>query len=288
MDWRTIPSLTALRAFEATARLESFSAAARELNVTHAAISQQVRALEEDLGVGLVYRDGRTMALTADGAQLAEALRDGFETIKAGVLDIRDRDAAQPLKISLTPAFATQWLMPRLGRFWKEHPDTPISLHPDRRIVDMRRDGMDLAIRFGAGDWPGLQSEYFIPAGYMIVAAPELLQGKTPTIAEMEKMPWVMEPNRPEPLAWLKGLGMDTDALNINFIPTEELAIAAARQGYGLYVELEALGEKDLHEGRLNLVHSKCEKTPAYFLVSRPGIVKPAQKTFVRWLKSEL
>ena len=288
MDWRTIPSLTALRAFESTARLESFSAAARELNVTHAAVSQQVRALEDDLGVGLVYRDGRTMALTADGAQLADALRDGFETIQTGVRDILDRDAAQPLKISLTPAFATQWLMPRLGRFWRAHPDVPIALHPDRRVVDLTREGMDMAIRFGKGDWPGVDSEFLVPGTHMIVAAPRFLKGQKPSLDDLHDMPWVLEENWPEQMEWLRGLGMDTDRLKINFVPTEELAIVAAREGYGLYIGSAALAYADLESGLLELVYSKPNDTTAYFLVCRPGRAKPAQKTFVRWLKSEI
>lgn len=288
LDWRRLPSLTALRAFEATARLGSFSAASRELNVTHAAVAQQVRGLEDSLGVTLAQREGRGVSLTPDGAQLASALRDGFGTIQAAVRDLLTREAEAPLKISLTPAFATQWLMPRLGRFWDAHSDIPVSLHPERALVDLRRDGMDLAIRFGEGDWPGVEEEFLLSAGYVIVAAPGFLRGRIPDHDEMTRMPWIVEGGRPEPLAWLRSQGFEPDSLKINFIPTDDLANAAAYQGYGLYVEPGALAVEDVKQGRLQMVYTNSDRIPAYFLVTRPGPKKPQLKTFIRWLKSEV
>ncbi len=287
LDWHHMPSLTALRAFEAMARLGSFSAAARALNVTHAAVAQQVRGLEDWLGVALAYRDGRSMALTPDGALLAAALLDGFSAIQSGVRELQSRGADQPLRISVTPAFATLWLMPRLGRFWAKHADVPISLHPDRELVDLRRDGMDLAIRFGKGDWPGVEVEYLLSAEYAVVAAPKFLDGRVPTVEDMKQMPWVAETRRPETLNWLRSQGFDPDTLDITYIPTDELAYAAACQGYGLYVEPVALADEDLRLGKLEVVYSNDARLPAYFLVTRPGVVKPALRTFVHWIRSE-
>lgn len=171
VDWKTFPSLTALRAFEAAARLQNFSRAARDLNVTHAAIAQQVRALEVDLGRELIYRQGRGLALTPEGAKLAQALTDGFHGIEVAVNDLRGTDPNAPLRVTLTPAFAAQWLIPRLGAFWKAHPEIGLSLHPEHRVTDLRRDGLDLAIRFGDGKWPGVEAEFLTSAHYIIVAA---------------------------------------------------------------------------------------------------------------------
>ena len=203
-DWPRFPSLTALRAFEATARLESFSAAARVLNVTHAAVAQQVRALEDHLGAELVYRSGRSLSLTAEGAKLATALNEGFRTIEAGLSEVQASTPGAPLRVTMTPAFAAQWLMPRLGAFWADHPDVPLSLHPDKRVIDLRREGLDLAIRFGDGTWPGLEAEFLTSAHYVIVASPDLLDGRTElTLEEMSSMPWVIEQDWPEALVWL-------------------------------------------------------------------------------------
>jgi LysR family transcriptional regulator, glycine cleavage system transcriptional activator len=120
MDWKRLPPLTALRAFAAVAQSGSFSAAARALNVTHAAVAQQVRALEEHLDQPLVARDGRALALTAEGEQLAAALNDGFATMQRGIDALRATDGDRPLRISLTAGFAAQWLMPRLRDFWSK------------------------------------------------------------------------------------------------------------------------------------------------------------------------
>jgi LysR family transcriptional regulator, glycine cleavage system transcriptional activator len=287
LDWKAFPSLTALRAFEAAARLQSFSAAARALNVTHAAIAQQVRALETDLGHDLIYREGRGMTLTPEGEKLAQAVASGFQTIAQGVAELRAVDADAPLRVTMTPVFAAQWLMPRLGAFWAAHPEVPISLYPEKRVVDLRRDQIDLAIRFGNGHWPGFISEHLTAAHSVIVGAPALLKGRLElSKEEMSAMPWVIEQDWPEALAWLKSFGLKPEAMNITYVPNEELALSAARQGYGLHVEAAALVQQEVRNGELVVVGEIKDQTLAYYLVTKPGSKKPALKTFMRWLKS--
>jgi LysR family transcriptional regulator, glycine cleavage system transcriptional activator len=283
-----LPPLTALRAFDTAARTGSFSAAARALNVTPAAIAQQVRALEAHLGQPLAFREGRGVALTDAGTRLAAGLRAGFAQMEQAVAEIVEDDRARPLRVTVTPSFAAQWLMPRLGRFWKEHPDIALSLHPEQRMVDLAAERMDLAIRFGPGRWPGVEAEPLTPAFYTVVGAPGLVgdvQTMTPT--EMARLPWVIEEGWPEQLVWLRSLGIDTDALDSTEVPTEELALSAARQGYGLHVEVSALLDDDLASGRLRAVYrSRHEDGMSYWLVTRPGPKKPALKTLMRWLKA--
>ncbi len=287
MDWRKIPSLPALRAFEAAARTGSLSEAARELNVTHAAIAQHLRTVESHLGLSLMRREGRGMTLTAAGQILSGPLTDAFDQIAAAIQSVTDTDAARPLKITLTPSFAAKWLMPRLGAFWAKHADIPLSLHPDRRSIDLTREEMDLGIRFGDGTWPGVTCDMLVPASYTIVGAPSLLQGRTNlSPAQMTALPWVIEEDWPEQLAWMRSIGIDTDAIRATRVPTEELALAAARQGYGLHVELATLIENELQDGHLLAVHCDCADTLGYYLVTPPGPVKPALRTFIRWLKS--
>jgi LysR family transcriptional regulator, glycine cleavage system transcriptional activator len=287
IDWKSFPSLTSLRAFEAAARLHSFSQAARALNVTHAAVAQQVRALEEHLGRELIYREGRGLSLTAEGAKLAQALAEGFRVIELAVQEMRTAEPGAPLRVTMTPAFAAQWLMPRLREFWAAHPDVPLSLHPEKRVVDLRREGLELGIRFGNGLWPGVESEFLTAARYVIVAAPSLLAGrKSLTNAEISAMPWVVEPDWPEAFAWLKSFGLKPDSMNITYIPTEELALSAARQGYGLHVEAEALVQQDIENGDLVEVGKIADQSLAYYLVTRPGPKRAELKTFIKWLKA--
>lgn len=287
IDWKTFPSLTALRAFEAASRLQSFSAAARTLSVTHAAVAQQVRGLEDHLGHALIYREGRGLALTSEGAKLSTALAEGFRIIDLAITDLRATDKGAPLRVTMTPAFAAQWLMPRLGAFWAAHPDVPLSIHPEKRLVDLKREPMDLGIRFGNGNWPGLEAEFLTDAHYVIVGAPSLLEGRhSLTHAEMSAMPWVIEPDWPEALVWLKSFGLNPDAMNIAYIPTEELALSAARQGYGLHVEAAALVEQDIEAGALIAVGSIRDDSLAYYMVTRPGPKRAEVKTFMKWLKA--
>jgi LysR family glycine cleavage system transcriptional activator len=284
-----LPSFTALRAFEAAARTGSFSAAGRELNVTHAAIAQQVRALEADLGVPLAFREGRGLALTGEGQRLAAALTDSFRTIGMALSEITAEGEERPLRLTITPSFASKWLMPRLGKFWRQHPDIALTLDPDDRVRDLNRDGYDLAIRYGKGGWPGAEAEMFLPTQDVVVAAPSLVGNRDElTVAEMQQMPWITEAGWPEQMAWLRSLGLDPDNLDVTEMPTEELANLAAREGLGLFVELSALAAADLKAGRLRTVYTPPkEGNFGYWIVTRPGPKNAALKTFVRWLTSE-
>lgn len=275
-----------MRAFAAVAELGGFSQAARALNVTHAAVAQQVRSLEQTLDTSLVARDGRGMALTAEGLQLAQALQDGFTTISAGVAALRAGGSDRPVRITLTASFATQWLMPRLKEFWDLHPDIALSLHPDARVLDLRRDGMDLGIRYGNGDWPGVASRFLAPARMAVAAAPDLLAGRaTLSSAEMQEMEWVLARDWPEQENYLKSLGLTPESLSRTEFVNEELSLAAARQGLGLVVESLALMEDDLEEGRLVLLHDSKDRLPAYFIVTQPGPQRAATRAFLKWLE---
>ena len=283
-----LPSLTSLRAFEAAARLGGFSAASRELNVTHAAVAQQVRGLEATLGLTLLERAGRGLTLTPEGERLATALTAGFESISAAIEDVRAGEDGRPLRVTLTPAFASQWLVPRLGRFWARHPEVPLSLHPDRQVVDLARTRMDLAIRLGDGHWAGLETEMLVPAAYTVVGAPKLLGDRTAlSPVEMAEMPWIFEEGSYEERSWLRRIGLDPETLKATTMPTEELALSAARAGYGLYVELLALLGDDLASGRLRAVHAATDPRFGFWMVRRPGPARLALRQFMRWLTAE-
>jgi LysR family glycine cleavage system transcriptional activator len=285
LDWRQLPPLTALRAFEATARRSGFSPAARELNVTHAAVAQQVRALEEHLGIPLVRRDGRALALTEEGTRLAQALSEGFGTIQSALEALRDDGAGRTVRITLTSGFAAQWLMPRLRDFWAQHPEIPITLHPDGAVVDLRRERMDLGIRYGNGSWPGVESRFLTSARLVVAGAPSLIGARERlSVEEMAALPWVLTRDWPEQPNLLRSYGLTPATLRTTELPNEDLAMAAARQGLGLIVESHALLDDDVKTGRLRVVFDPGDNLPAYFVVTPPGPQARAARIFLDWL----
>lgn len=271
-------------------RLGGFSAAGRALNVTHAAVAQQVRALEAHLGVPLVHRDGRHLAFTDEGGTLARALNEGFGAIQSALDALRAGGEERPVTVTVTPTFATNWLMPRLGRFWASHADVPISLRPDPKVLDLRRDRIDIGIRFGLGDWPGVEAEFLTSARYVVVGAPALVgAGRAVDVAEMARLPWVLEPDWPEQRNWIDCcLGIDPATLSITEFASEELSLSAARQGYGLHITSAALIEEDLKSGALRVVFDSADDNPGYYIVTPPGPVRRSARQFIRWLKSSV
>lgn len=286
MNWRDIPSLTSLRAFEAAVRHGSFSAAARDLNVTHAAIAQHVRGLEAQFGVTLMARDGRAMRPTAEGRQLAHELAEGFGAIAAGVRALMDSKLQRPLQVTMTPSFAEAWLMPRIGQFWAQHPEIEVALIPSASTIDLRRDGFDMAIRFGAGDWPGLDVEPLVMSPFVIVAAPSLARGRT--LEEMGRLDgyrWFTSEASREHFVWGRAAGLDMTRLTFTELPNNSLAQAAVRAGHGLSIQAQTLVDSDLAEGRLVALHTGQNEGLGYHMVLPKG-PRPASLTaFTRWLR---
>lgn len=286
MDWREIPSLSALRAFEAMARLGGFSSAARELNVTHAAIAQHVRGLEADLGQVLVVREGRGMGLTEAGKVLASSLQDGFAEIAGGVSATRAFGVDRPLQIATTPSFAENWLMPRIGAFWAEHPDIKLAMVPGFDLVNLKRDGFDMAIRYGRGGWEGVDSDYLVSAGNVVVATPELA-ANVPygDVDALRSQKWLHEFGRAEPHAWLKEQGLEFGPDQVSEFTMNTMVLAATRAGYGFSLQGKALVEADIVAGRLVSVFEAKKSDLAYYILTRPEDRSLDLKTLRDWLK---
>ncbi|WP_375687948.1 LysR substrate-binding domain-containing protein [Pseudooceanicola sp. LIPI14-2-Ac024] len=288
-DWRHLPSLSALRAFEATARLDGFSAAARALNVTPAAVAQQVRGLESDLGVSLVVRQGRGLALTPEGTRLTAALRDGFATIAAGVEDLRRNEARRGVRVSTTQGFAQWILMPALSRFWSAHPEIPVALDITSRLADLQNGTIDLAIRAGALDqhWPGTVTEALIRSRYLVLAAPQLAARIT-SPADMARMPWILDPRNDTEARWLAQMGIDRDSLRVTEVASPVLEVGSAVQGYGLMFGVESIVKPELDAGRLVEVPTEGLPSAAYAIVTASGPRRARVQTFIDWMKSDL
>ncbi len=290
MDWSALPPLSSLKAFEAAARHLSFSVAGRELNVTHAAVAQQVRRLEEWLASDLIYREGRGLALTEQGQLLSARLTQGFETLAEGLEELSRREEARAVKISMTPSFAGSWMMGRLGAFRSAHPEIELMLSPSPHLVDLKRDGFDLAIRFGRGDWPGLVVDPFLPSRFRIVAAPELLGGKRlENPADLAKLPWINELGLDELGTWLQSRGLEgiKAEQGVLHLPGH-MVQQAVREGQGVACTAGVFVEEDIREGRLvSLFDNDEDEETGYFLVRRTGPLRGALKTVVGWLKAE-
>ncbi|MEL6701108.1 MAG: LysR family transcriptional regulator [Pseudomonadota bacterium] len=293
----SLPSLTLLRAFEAAARHGGFSAAARELNVTHAAIAQNVRKLEVELGQSLLRREGQRMVPTSVGAQLAEALTDGLTTMARGVDVVRDLTQSRPVRMTCTPTFAEHSLMPHLGSFWSQYPDIQLSITPSNTAVDLRREGFDVAIRHGRGPWPGTVSEPLALSNPLIVATPRLCSDPAlghanlteAKLAALRDLPWVIDDGYAEYWRWLGRLGIDTETLTIRHLPTNQLVLAALREGFGAGVQPRTLVARELDAGTLVQLHEAPEADdPMNWIVTQPGAQRPALKTFIRWLKKSV
>lgn len=288
MDWRNIPSLPALRGFEAAVRTGSFSAAARELNVTHAAVAQHVRSLEAHLGQSLLVREGRQMVPSAAGLRLAKDLQEGFAQIIKGVRDISDDADASPLQVTVTPNFAENWLMPRLMSFWSDYPDIRLSITPSNTVVDLRRDGFDLAIRFGEGKWPGTESAFLIHGDYCIVVHRDLIEGKVPTrMSELYHLPWLFSSSAPDYRAWALQAGLDSSKIKEHDIATTSMVSAAVRSGAGAAVMIHAMVKDDIASGKLVLVEQSAPSELGYYIVSPKGVMTSKVKTFRKWLLAQ-
>ena len=172
-----LPPLSAIRAFEAAARHRSFTRAAEELGMTQAAVSYQIRLLEDRVGTPLFKRLPRQVALTDAGLRLAPAVTEAFETLRSA-FDGVGANVDHRLAVSVLPTIAAHWLVPRLGRFQAAHPQIALQLDTSNDVVDFTRDAFDLAIRSGLGDWPDLEAHPLMGSHFTPVCSPQLLQGR--------------------------------------------------------------------------------------------------------------
>lgn len=288
MNWAKMPSLSALRAFESAARHQSFSLAGSELNVTHAAVSQHVRHLEEQLGVALVVRHGRGVTLTAEGEELAAGLAEGFGVIRETVEAVEQSGSERPLHVSLTPSFAVAWLMPRIGAFRAAHPEIELMLNPTVELVDLRRSGFDLAIRFGIGPWAGVESELLIESRFVMVVAASLLE-KVPieNHDDLSKLPWLQELGTDEIRQWLMARGIDPDIpRKVTHLPGY-MMMPALREGQGLGITARVFVEEDIQNGMLVPVFDDADEDmhTGYHLVYRRGPMRPSLRRFIAWMR---
>ncbi|MCF6234423.1 MAG: LysR family transcriptional regulator [Rhodobacteraceae bacterium] len=287
MNWMNMPPLPALRAFSAYSEKGNVQQAGAALNVSHAAISQQLRALERHLGVALLDRSARSLSLTDQGRQLANALELGFGAISAAVGDLTQSDADRPVHVSCTSAFAASWLMPRLPGFRARHPGINLTIDPSPELITFKPGGIDLALRYGQGGWPGLEVEMLLPSPMVIVAAPGLLQGKQQIKPEnLVDYPWLEELGTNESSRWLDTLGVVHKDHKTRIELPGNLLLDGVRAGQGVVLTVRHFVEADLKSGRL--VELFCEDDErGYHIVTSPGVLRPSAKVLIQWLRCQ-
>lgn len=293
-----LPPLSALRAFEAAARLKSFSKAAEELNVTPAAISHQIHALEADLGVSLFRRGNRAVELTASARVLLPGLSDAFAGIQAAVHRLRSHNDTGTLTVTASPSLAAKWLVLRLHRFQERWPEIDVRISASDEVVDLTRGGFDMAIRYGSGRYPGLDVELLMKNEVFPACSPRLLEEGAPlrTPADLRHHALIhdqavdRDPLAPTWAMWLRAAGVKgvPAASGLTFSGTH-LALDAASAGHGVVLAYSTIAAADLATGRLvRLFSLSLPDLFAYYIVTAPGALeRPKVKAFRDWLRQE-
>ncbi len=291
---RRLPSLNGLRAFEAAARHQSFTRAADELSVTQTAISHQIKRLEEQLGQRLFIRRNRRLLLTEAAQELLPAVRTAFDGLNAAVEQLSRSDRSGSLTVSTVISFTTKWLVPRLAGFQAAYPEIDVRITASADLVDFNRDDVDMAIRYGHGDWPGLRVDRLISEDVFPVCSPALMQGPQPL-------------QRPEDLVhhtllhvtsfqedwqvWLTAAGVDgVDYRRGVSFDLAFPALQAAIDGVGVALGRSTMVEADIAEGRLVVPFDVAlPLQAAYYVVSPEETAdRPKIKAFRDWLLSTI
>jgi len=287
MDWSEFPSLNSLRAFAAMAQTGSYARAGSALHVTHAAISQHVRGLEERLSVRLVVREGRGIRLTADGVALARELDAGFATIRRGVGALKEASIRRPVELSTSPAFATECLMPRLQDFQDRHPDIPLMLNPTSKVVELKPEGVELAVRYMDKRKPRSPIKPILVSDMVVIAAPSLLRGGEFNNPEsLVDMPWFEELGTNEVTDWLEYRGVRLEQpLMITQMPGN-LIMQAVRRGDGLTYSARAFFEAEIRAGQMKVLFSETA-FGTYYIETSPGPLRAPVRAVVDWLQRQ-
>ncbi len=285
------PPLSALRPFEAAARLESFSRAADELHLTHGAVSHQVRALEAHLGAPLFHRHGKRVSLTPTGRAFAEKVRGALAEIAKAAELASGRQRENQLTISVLPSFASRWLMPRLIRFMEAHPAIEVTVNASNALADFATDEVDIAIRYGRGPWPGLACEKVLEDEYFPVASPKMNRGRMPRSAREILGLRIIREDRDYWQEWFAAAGVTVEGpLGGPSFNDATFALQSAMRGEGVAMTRRSLVGDDIERGALvQLFPLTVPAQESYWLVSaEESAGAPKLRAFRDWFKAEL
>lgn len=294
---RTLPPLTALRAFEAAARHLSFTKAAAELSVTPAAISHQVKTLEDWLELPLFHRQTRALQLTDTGLAALPSLEQGFDKLAESVERMRNHHKGTGLTLSVSPSFGSMWLMPRLEHFRKRHPDIEIRIDGTESLADLARDNVDVAVRYGPGGYKGVKIDYLFNQVNTPVCSPALMNGKHPLIKpddlrhhSLLHVEW--KDADASWKNWLQAAGLpDIDTTLGSRFTMEHMAVQAAVDGQGVALIGDILIADEIAAGRLVSPFKRGLSTPLnnsyHLLIAQNRSERPELTAFRDWVLEE-
>ena len=287
-----LPPLSAIRVFEAAARLENFTAAAQELGMTQAAVSYQVKLLEERLGISLFQRTGRKVALTEKGREIAPILTRAFDQMRQGFAALT-QDHSAVLSISCTNSFAHLWLAPRIGAFQMRHPNLAVRIMADDAVVDLARDGIDLAVRGGKGEWPGLEAKLLTHNRLVPMCSPAWRDRYGP-VADAQALHALprLSPDDMWWHEWFAAMGVEADPADGPpgiALDSQVMEGRAAIAGQGVAILNHFLWKAEVEAGQLvEAVPSYVREIASYWLVYPPHARNtPKIKAFRDWIGAE-
>ncbi len=295
---RDLPPLNALRAFEAAGRHLSLTKAASELHVTPAAVSHQVKGLEGYLGVKLFRRVGNSLLLTDAGQACLPGLSEGFDRLAEAIERLGDHDTRGPVHVSVAPAFASKWLVPRLERFDAAHPEIDVRISASLELVNFDRDGFDAAIRLGRGSYPDLDVRKLFAESVVPMCRPDLIEGPHPlrTPADLRHHVLLHDDSlrfdraAPDWPMWLKAAGVkDVDPSRGPHFSHPDHAMQAAIDGAGMVLGWRTLAAADLAASRLAIPFDLTLPMELAFFFVCPHVAaeRPKVVAFRDWLLEE-
>jgi LysR family glycine cleavage system transcriptional activator len=288
---RRLPPLNGLKAFEAAARSESFTRAAEELSVTQGAVSHQVKALEDTLGIKLFHRERQRLTLTEAGRDYLTVIRDALDQIAVGTEQLLRRQESGVLTVSTSPDFAAKWLVNRLSRFAEKHADVDLRVSAATHYVDFARDDVDIAIRHGDGNWPGLYMERLYAERLFPVCSPKLMAGRNriTKTADLLKFPLLRLEDAKNWTRLFEAAGVKATVGPGPVLNRASMLIDAAIDGQGIALARTALAAWDLINGRLVRPVDISLRVPnTYWIVSPKAVSNiPKIATFRNWVLAE-
>ncbi len=288
-----LPPLKSLRVFAIAAQLESFKLAAEQLHVTQAAVSLQIRQLEEHLGQKLFVRLNREVRLTPSGKLLLPYVLQGFDALENGVARLMDDPNPQHLVISCLPSFAGRWLVPRLGDFQRQHPELSISINPKITLETFDSGDVDVAIRFGMGSYPNLQSEFFLDDYLLPICSPQLLEQYDLSQPNLGNIPILADNAVDQQEIWqafTEKAGLTNDIHSVLLITDATMLVDAILSGQGLSLLRFSLAYRLIESGQLvcPLPYYWLSDYAYYLVAPEHHFKRPKLQQLQDWLLAEV
>ncbi|WP_421851373.1 LysR substrate-binding domain-containing protein [Oricola sp.] len=288
----TLPPLNPLHVFEVASRLESFTKAARELNVTQSAVSRQIATLEASLNVMLFNRGKDGISLSTSGEYYRREISQAFARIQNATNELRDKKQSDPVRLRVYSTFASRWLIPRLSKFKKKYPEIDLQMNTATKPVDFMREGTDIAIQFGEGEWAGSKSKLIFQDEIEPVCSPEFLdqhRGKE-LLQLLQASPLIQARLRTRDWCdWLEAVDVDSIKCKYMEFPSSLLAYQAAASGLGVAMGQKQLVKSDVDEGRLMYLFNRpVKRSMGYYAIWPETLtLNTKMRAFLNWLINE-